>query len=331
MQVIRKLLYCSVLIAGMPASANAAGCPDIEQPPAQVCLASDHGLAYADTEQDAQTASQAQAEAVERFASYFGGPMPSGIVVLSATFDPLEARRLARRNGLDYALVWLSPSEKRRMTARAMRRAGLDRVRSRRTSAKIADQSLDTLRHEIGHSLYSARYWPHAPDNLGERYGSPAPDWLDEAAAVLMESMESQGARAVGFLAATQSSSESVPSLSEFLRMDHPILSPKFARRLSRGVASKSGVQMMVADDVNMAGIGTFYGQSLLVATFLIEATGEPRILAKISAAIADGHSFSDWLAKTGPSYGLPGEPERLQDAWEDWSQALSGQADTLN
>ncbi len=331
MQVIRKLLYCSVLIAGMPASANAAGCPDIEQPPAQVCMASDHGLAYADTEQDAQTASQAQAEAVERFASYFGGPMPSGIVVLSATFDPLEARQLARRNGLDYALVWLPPSEKRRMTARAMRRAGLDRARSRRMSAQMADQSLNTLRHEIGHSLYSARYWPDAPESLGERYGSPAPDWLDEAAAILMESVESQGARAGEFLAVARSSPGSIPALSEFLQMDHPVLSPMLSRGLSRGESSGSGVQMMVTDDLNLAGIGTFYGQSLLVGMFLIEASGEPRILAEISAAIADGHSFSDWLAQTGPSYGLPGEPGRLQDAWDDWIRALPGRASNPN
>lgn len=326
MKAFHPLLFCGLLFAGVQAYASAPACPAHEHPPAPVCTASPYGLAYADTREEADAAAVAQREAALRFEAHFG-PAPSGLVVLSTTYDPIAAQQFAQAHGLGYSQVWLPSSAKQQMLSRAMRRAGMDRARIRRATAGMADQDQNSLRHEIGHAMYAAAFWPDAAAGSDQRYGSPAPDWLDEAAAILMEHPESQGARAGEFIAAAQALPDSIPPLAEFLDMEHPVLAPRLLQRLERGVSSESGIHMTVTRDADSWGIVTFYGQSLLVGMFLMETSGEPLILATISAAVADGVPFPDWLAQHGPSHGLPPSLEALQDAWEAWSRALPDRA----
>ena len=326
MQATRLLLCCSLLMAGMQANAGAYACPDVDTPPAPVCVASSHGLAYADTDDEAGRAARAQAGAAARFANYFG-EAPAGVLILSTSYDSVAAREFARANDLAYAQVWLSGSELQAMAQRAMRQAGMDRARIRSATATMVDQHENTLRHEVGHSMYAATFWPDAGETAETHYGSPAPDWLDEAAAILMESVESQGTRAGAFLNAISGAPGSIPPLLEFLDMEHPIRTPTLARQLERGQKSDSGVQMMISSDTNASAAATFYGQSLLTGMFLMETSGDSHILAPISAAIASGTLFPDWLAQSGTSHGLPDNLAALQTAWETWSRALPDRA----
>lgn len=326
MQAFGKLISGVFLAASFPAAALASTCPELPDPPAEVCIASAQGLAYADEREDAQAAALAQQEAADRFEAHFGH-RPRGVLVLSSTYDANAAKGFARGLGLDYALVWLPPSEKRKLTARALRRSGLDRARARRLGSRMAGAEQNTLRHEVGHMMYRATYWPDAMDPPRLQYGSPAPDWLDEAAAILMETAESQGARAGQFLAAAQASAGGVPPLAEFLQMEHPVLAGPVMRRLERGESTESGVQLMVSDDIDLDGVTTFYGQSLLLGMFLIEASGNPRILAEISAALAEGASTSDWFNNDARLHGLPGNLELLEEAWEQWLRDLPARA----
>ena len=330
MKTFHPLVLCGLLFAGVQAHASSAVCPDIENPPAPVCTASPYGLAYADTREEADAAAVAQRESALRFEAHFG-PAPSGLVVLSTSYDPIAAQQLAQAHGLGYSQVWLPASAKQQMMSRAMRRAGLDRTRIRRATAGMADQDQNSLRHEIGHAMYAAAFWPDAAAGSDQRYGSPAPDWLDEAAAILMEHPESQGARAGEFIAAAQASPDSIPSLIGFLEMEHPVLAPRLMQQLERGGRSESGIRMAVSQDMDASGLVTYYGQSLLTGMFLIEASGDPLILATISAAIADHVPFPDWLAENGSSHGLPSALEPLQAAWEAWSRALPDRAKDTN
>lgn len=330
MRAIPPLLFSSLLMAGQLANAGTPTCPDTGPPPAPVCIASPHGLVYADTEEEADNAARAQAAAVAGFETYFG-QAPSGVVILSTSFDPLDARQFARTSGLGYSRVWLPAAAQQRMTSRAMRQAGLDRTRIRHALNRLAEQQQNTLRHEIGHSMYADAFWPEADDTSGEHYGSPAPDWLDEAAAILMESVEAQGAHAGSFIATVQASPGSIPPLTEFLEMEHPVRAPAIARQLAQGPRSDSGIQMMVSGDTDASGLITFYGQSLLVGVFLIETSGDPHILAAISTAVAAGNPFPEWLAENGPTHGLPVGLESLQEAWETWSRALPDQSTDAN
>lgn len=320
------LLCCGLLAASVQADAGGPACPDVAHPPAPVCVASPSGLAYADTGEEAEHAARAQAGAAGRFAAYFG-EAPAGVLVLSSSLDPLAAQEFAKAHGLAYAQVWLPGRELQAMAARALRKAGADRARVRRAAAAMADQHGNTLRHELGHAMYAATFWPDAAEAPEPRYGSPAPDWLDEAAAILMEPVESQGQRAGEFLNVMRLAPGSIPPLAEFLDMEHPIRTPALARELARGEKSDSGVQMMISADTTVPGAAVFYGQSLLAGMFLMETSGNPRILAPISSAIAAGTPFPDWLAENGPSHGLPAELAALEAAWEKWSRALPDRA----
>lgn len=322
-----RALYCILLVSATGAAASDHSCPDVPTPPAPACIASAQGLAYADTDEEAAGAARAQAGAAVQFEAYFGD-VPAGLVVLSTSYDPEDARRFATAHGLAYAQVWLSASAKQAMTARAMRRAGLDTARIRRATAGMADQHENSLRHEVGHAMYAARFWPGSDEAASEpRYGSPAPDWLDEVAAILMESAKSQGARASQYLQALRSSPRDIPPLSQFLQMEHPVREPALARQLERGARTDSGVKMMVSREADLLAAASFYGQSLLVGMFLIETADDPRVLATISTAIADGLAFADWITEHGASHDLPDSLAALQAAWEDWSRQLSDQA----
>ena len=72
------------------------------------------------------------------------------------------------------------------------RKGGPSYNRPRRTGAR---NSLETrlardagvLPHEIGHGWYVELFWPGAVQDRSGHYGGPGPDWLDETAAILME------------------------------------------------------------------------------------------------------------------------------------------------
>lgn len=300
------------------ATAGDLQCPELEAPPAPVCVSTPYGLAYADTEEEANRAAGALGDAAQQYATHFGRA-PSGALILSTHLDPLVARDFARAHGLEYAQVWLPASAKRTMTERAMRQAGLDRERIIRALAGAAEQEATTLRHEVGHALYAAMYWPDAVGSLQERYGTPAPDWLDEAAAILMEPAEAQARHAGLFIDAAKRRPRTVPDLGDFLHAEHPVRSAALGRALSRGPRSGSGVQMTVATGGGFPGLDSFYGQSLLLALFLAETSGDPRILVPISAAIAAGATFDQWLATDGARHGLPSDVPALQALWDGW------------
>lgn len=315
------LALCALLLSTPAAAAGAPPCPGIQAPPAPICVAGAYGLAYADTPEEADAAAAAVREAAERYALHFG-EAPVGALILSTTLDPLAAQDFAKTHGLAYALVWLPASAKREMSERAMRQAGMDRARISQALASDADQQRATLRHEVGHSMHAAMFWPDSTDESPARYGTPAPDWLDEAVAILMEPAETQARHLASFMDAAKHRPRTVPALTAFLRGEHPVRSAALARALARGPKSDSGVQMMVASGNRFAGMDTFYGQSLLVALFLAQTSGDPRILDPISRAIAGGASFDQWLASDGARHHLPSDVAALQARWDAWLKA---------
>lgn len=317
---MRVLSLIPVLVFMVTTGAGASGpkCPQIDAPPAPVCVSVPNGLAYADSEEEATAAAHAITEAAQRYQLHFDR-VPAGALILSSTLDPLSAKAFAKAHGMEYAQVWLPADANRAMSERAMRQAGLDRKRIARALASAADQDAITLRHELGHAMYAAVYWPNDQGSLELRYGTPAPDWLDEAAAILMEPSEAQARHLASFIDAAKARPRSIPSLTDFLQAEHPVRSASLARALARGQKSDSGVQMLVTSSAGFAGLDTFYGQSLLLALFLAETSGEPRILMPISSAVAAGNRFEQWLAAEGEQHGLPANLPALQSLWDAW------------
>ncbi|MBJ6983039.1 hypothetical protein [Luteimonas sp. MC1750] len=317
--MLKQFAVMTLLAIPGVATAGDRQCPEVEAPPAPVCVSTPHGLAYADTGEEAHRAADALGDAARHYMLHFGRA-PVGTLILSTDLDPLVANDHARAHGLDYAQVWLPASAKRAMTERAMRQAGVDRAGITRALAGAAEREAVTLRHEVGHAMYAAMYWPHAAGaSLQVRYGTPAPDWLDEAVAILMEPPEAQARHLESFIDAAKHRPQTIPGLTDFLQAEHPVRSAALARALSRGPRSGSGVQMVVADGGEFPGVDSFYGQSLLLALFLAETSGDPRILVPISAAVAGGATFDQWLASDGAAHGLPIDVPALQALWDGW------------
>jgi hypothetical protein len=315
-----------MLAAALPAAfaADARTCPDVSEPPAAVCLAATHGLAYADSQDDARLAASALDTAAVQFGQVFGRDLPPGLLVLSSTFSAGDARQFARDQGLAFSQSWLSPADKRAQVETVMRRAmpDADAARIEGVLSQIAAQHVDTLRHELGHAQYHAAFWPDAPPSP-DVYGTPAPDWLDEASAVLMEGSEGRAARERHFFEAWRQSSPAIRPLAEFLAMAHPVTAQQRALMQAQGgTQTASGVQVMMQRGPGGDASGMFYSQSLLFADFLIDASPDPHILGGISAAVAGGIDFADWLADSGAQHGLPLDVDGLQTAWDAWCEA---------
>ncbi|MET0327363.1 MAG: hypothetical protein ABW163_01185 [Luteimonas sp.] len=314
------------LLAAAPAAfaANARDCPDVADPPAAVCQPATHGLAYADTQDDVRLAATALDAAAVQFGEIFGRSLPPGLLVLSSTFSGDDAQQFAQTHGLSFAQSWLSPADKRAQIEIVMRRATPDADAARMESifSQIEAQHVDTLRHELGHAQYRAAFWPDAAPSP-DAYGTSAPDWLDEASAVLMEGRPGRALRERHFLEAWRQSSPAIQPLAEFLTMAHPVTAQKRAlMQAQSGTQTASGVQVMAMRGPDADAGGMFYSQSLLFADFLIDASPDPQVLGMISAALSDDVDFSDWLTDNGARHGLPTDVTALQHAWDIWCEA---------
>jgi hypothetical protein len=321
MQNFNRWAWCCLLLASGQAMATPV-CPTLEAAPAAFCIASAHGLAYAETEADAQAASRAQAEAADRFTTYFGDA-PQGVLVLSTSYSADAARSFARAKGLGYGMVWLPADASWAMLKRATRQAGRKPSRSNLSRSAVFDQQVDILRHELGHAMYAHAYWPAEPIVANQRYGSPAPDWLDEAAANFMEPPQAQSARVSHYLAEARRSPHITPPLTELLAAVHPVLAAGMGRAMARAPTSASGVRVFTTTG-DPYRLGRFYGLSSLFGMFLIDASGDGRVLASVSQAYKDGGTFESWLARDGAARGLPATLPALQIAWDAWHRKLT-------
>jgi hypothetical protein len=310
---LQHVFFLLATLAAGPVAADDPGCPDQAERPAHICIASAHGLAYADTRKDADMGAHALEGAALQFPTYFGTRAPTGVLVLSGTYTTEAARDFAASQSLGYGLSWLpeSASPMSRRDSRTGRSAGRQRVRR--------GLHENVLRHELGHAMYAAMFWPDASSDT-PAYGSPAPDWLDEAAALLMEMPGERQRRDAAFLATFRASPGKIPPLAAFVRMPHPALAlQEMMRRF--GETSRSGVvSMKLPAGAGLGeGLDIFYGQAGLFARFLIDLSGDRLILRSISEAAVAGVDFETWLAQRGDDAALPRTLTALQARWEAW------------
>lgn len=136
------------------------------------------------------------------------------------------------------------------------------------------------LRHELGHQVFLRRVLVPSSDGT---YGSDAPDWLDEAAAIVMETPEMKDQRrAMARMLAAQGK---LLPLGDFLAMSHP--------------EAKSGVDRLASASPNGTFVPKnpfqtliFYSQCQVFTDFLISKSGEPAILRKLADAIGRNEDY---------------------------------------
>ncbi|MGE6334698.1 hypothetical protein [Stenotrophomonas sp. NPDC077659] len=289
-------------------------------------MATSDGWFYAADEASAQQAARDTAAAVSAFQRHFSPDVPFGAVILSAAM-PRQARdAFQTERGLPWVRVWASPAEKSTLLRENLRRTQpkLSAAAVEQLVARVSRSTGDVLPHEIGHSLYQARFWPGPTDDGSLHYATPAPDWLDEAAAILMEPPPMLAERRQQYHALLSVPSPHVQDLPRFLQAPHPVDAARRAALTGGGSSSASGLTVMTASGDTGAALAAFYQQSLALADFLIERSGCPDVLGQISLALADGQSFDDWLAKSGPALQLGNDVATLTQHWQAWLNALA-------
>lgn len=291
----------------------------------------------------ARRAAEEMEAAKRAFERYFGVTAPRGAIVDVAHAGHVAAVKAA---GAAWVLPWRfietsAASDARSEAIRAQIRAQLaaggrepDPARVEALVERALDQSggpqapeepalePKAIRHEIAHLLFMHSVWPSSGERA-EQYGGDAPDWLDEAAAVVAESAEMTAGRRGAFRRMARAG-RMIP-LEEYLRMPHPVFAGDDFRTLMREArqrADSDGAAVVSASlpEERIERARAFYAQTRGLVDYLVQRTDDERVLAGIARSLRLGESFEDWLAGEGRRAGLPADIEILQRDFLDWS-----------
>lgn len=292
-------------------------------------------------------------QAAQKFERYFGTQAPQAAVVLGEVLDQDVRRQL--RQSYPVVLPWLTLKDREDMIARGVR-AQIERARpdlegdaleavvqrsvkaSLSASGNGGDENLHegVFAHELGHLFFIQTYWPSDDLDVLEmnpadvtRYAGPAPDWLDEMAAVLMENDALTNGRVEGLVTANAAADElqGLWPLEEFFTMTHPAFEQARrvieARQSSAEGRARGGVVMLRSTDLEERDDGRnpamFYAQSRGFADYMIEKSGDPQVFARIASYIAAGGTMAGWLSENGRSIGVADNITALDQAFKAW------------
>lgn len=338
----------------------AAAAPDplcaraLSAAPALSCAVAGRGVALAGTAEEAQRLAGYARAAEARFAARFGRDI-APYAVLST--PPAPDRAALRAAGFAHVLPWPAPrafdEAARRSVEQGTRRFAASQNMSPAQTEEVVARALSQIPdaraqaaldagmvpHELGHLWFTAAFWPEQADtdpDAPRHYGGPGPDWLDEAAAVVLEDEPTGAQRRDQFRALMRD--ETVPAVGPVdgraMLLDLPGLLAREHPGLARAVAAAPEIVSGsggVGVSFTPAGAGArpaalervFYIQTRVFADYLIQTSGRPTILADIAQALASGRSFEAWLASEGPAHGLPSSVAALQAAWREYADRL--------
>jgi len=254
-------------------------------------------------------------------------------------------------------LPWLSPEQKKAMQESQIRRSVGQQIAGRGLPTAqveaLVQQALGQLgqqsgghpfseggvvTHELGHLLFRQSYWPGGWGEKGNpdgQYGSPAPDWLDETAAVLHEDEALTADRRKQFASiyndrATGTSLEAMSKaklidLPTFLTQEHPLnrrahAAMKLAKERGEMPSTGGVLQLSGAEAKAIAEDGIlFYLQARLFADFMFTQTGDPKVFHSIADLISGGGDFGVWLQKKGKKHRVATDIPGLHRQWMAW------------
>jgi hypothetical protein len=169
--------------------------------------------------------------------------------------------------------------------------------------------------HELGHLWLDENYaWKPQKDFV--QYGTPAADWLDETAAVLLEDSLTTEIRRAGLVRSYRAGS--IKPLDTLFTMQHP-QNELFA---SMTPADTGGVAAALERAMRATPSGladSFYEQCRGLIDFLLERTDDPTIFGAIAANEANGSNMAEWLRTNGARYKLPTTVDGLEQEWQRW------------
>ncbi|WP_394664500.1 hypothetical protein [uncultured Sphingomonas sp.] len=168
--------------------------------------------------------------------------------------------------------------------------------------------AIKVLRHEVGHDLFQ-RYF--VPKSRIDQYGTDAPDWLDEMAAIAFEGPGEQAERRRNIRSGIAQGT--LLPLSRLLSMVHPEFGPS---------SSLGKNAIIVTSSPTSGDTILFYLTIQAFYDFLRSQTGSDAIVVEIAAAFRRGDDLTMWIARrVGIDTGV-GCLERLDDRFLQWLTA---------
>lgn len=293
-----------------------------------------------------------QSSAIDFELKFGAMPLPTIIVPTEAVNSNLNSRLKA--NGYFTIMPWISTAERNKMRKQGIIKQIEEQLEGRPQVIKDAaiasaleqlksqmptkEDSIDltALSHELGHKWFMSQYKKdNDEEQPGHAYGGWAPDWLDESAAIAMESESLKQRRRDAF---TEIDPENRIQLAQFLSMDHPAaqaardLARKFkSPPLESGASTRTTTNQIVllsgkeAEDFIAASGGditpNFYAQALVFSDYLEARSATDKILSHISAGLAEGQTFTTWLADN--TFSIPQDLDALERDWLEYSDQL--------
>lgn len=144
------------------------------------------------------------------------------------------------------------------------------------------------LPHEIGHDLFLRLLVPRTGK---DEYGGGAPDWLDEMAAIAFE--DAGGIRGRRSDARRHAERGALIPLARLLSMTHPEWS---ARPAATGAPAGPATHQPRSADTP-----AFYATLRALLDFLIDRTGDERVIRSLAEQVRAGASLERWLLARVP------------------------------
>lgn len=318
------------------------------------CLMSEAGVVVG-TPGNTAAYSGGMDRAAAQFQAYFGEPAPKAAVILGEVLD--QDIRTQLRGLYPVVLPWFTIEDRKAMIAHSVRRqiaeqrpeltgAALDAVveqsveASLKASSSGGDEGIHqgVFAHELGHLYFIRAFWPDNEVDVVEtnpeavtQYAGPAPDWLDEMAAVLMENDALTQGRVESLVKASVADDDlrSLWPLEEYFEMVHPVFEQARrvieARQASAEGRARGGVVMLTRDQLEIRederNPALFYAQSRGFADYLIEKTDNQQIFADVARHMAAGGTMVSWLETRGQSLGIPASISALETDFRSWLQ----------
>lgn len=208
----------------------------------------------------------------------------------------------------------------------------LDKFRPRLADGeRISATERGTVQHEAAHLWFSAFFAGSNKTLKQGEYGSAAPDWLDEVAAILAENDTlTQNRRAA--LAKLITNKAELVSLDSVLKIQHPLLKKLDQSVLSKsqgdaGVTVKFNVQKASEKDNQGSSLSTqdYYTICRALADFFIEISNNVMIFESVASHIKDGGTFDLWLTKG--KIADVNSRLKLNERWTLWLKSKNAEA----
>jgi hypothetical protein len=315
-----------------------------------ICRSTAQGIVLGADRDEVDRIFEAVRDGEERYRTHLGSVTKYAVLINGDR----AAQDTVRAAGFPVIMPWLSQAERLQRVTASVRRAAESQLGAQnlseaekeqriqemsahvlRQQAERADRSHFAVAHELGHQWFLNSYWGGRSGNVEGQalhYAGPAPDWLDEVAAILMEDDQLTAPRRKQFRELYNGRAAGrVESLSDYLSMTHPMLGAVTTMIAAGELGAKAGgsgvITLTPAELQNRLGVApeagvNFYAQGRVFGDFLIAQSGDRKILGHIAKAISAGQSFEQWLSSEGRRHLLGATVLELDETWKAWLES---------